>query len=329
MNSEQETGADTVRAQDQAGAGAMLRRAREEAGLSLADIAARTRIPTRQLEVIEAGAFASLPSRTYAIGFARTYARALGLNENEVTKAVRAELGDTGEARSYVPGDMEPGDPAKLPSRGLAWAGGAAALVLMIGLFAWFSSQFRAGEGAPPVVAEAPQDEGARAPAPAAATAPAVAAGGAVVFTATEDGVWVRLFEEGGERYLEKTLTKGESFTVPPAARDPRLNTARPDALTLTIGGKPAAPLAARPVVLASEPVSRAALAARAGAAPSGGAATSGTPAVTTLREQPRRRAQRAATPAVVEAPAPSEPEAAAAPVSAPPPAAAAPEAEG
>lgn len=334
MNSEQEAGAQGMRAQDQAGAGAgaMLRRAREEAGLSLADIAARTRIPIRQLEVIEAGAFASLPSRTYAIGFARTYARAVGLNEGEVTKAVRTELGDTGEARSYVPGDMEPGDPAKLPSRGLAWAGGAGAVLLMVGLFAWFSSQFRAGEEPAPLVADT--QEAAPATARAAATSdgtPAAALGEAVVFTATEDGVWVRLFEEGGERYLQKTLTKGESFAVPAGARDPRLNTARPDALSLTIGGKPAAPLAARPVVLSSEPVSGAALAARAAAMPAasaaaGGIAATAATAPATVREQPRRRVQRAAVPSAEETPVASEPQPTAAPVSAPSPATAPPE---
>lgn len=263
MNSEQNISAEQPREQGQSGAAAMLRDAREAQGLSLADIAARTRIPLRQLEVIEAGAFASLPSRTYAIGFARTYARAIGLDEKQVTNAVRAELGDVSEPRSVVPGGMEPGDPAKLPSSALAWAGGLAALLLAMGLFAWFSSQFRAGEGAPPLVAEAEEVVEDSAAAAAAASDIAPASGGAVVFTALADDVWVRLFDQGGERFLEKTLTKGESFTVPAAARDPRLNTARPDALSVTIDGKPAAPLAAKAVVLASEPVSAAALLAR------------------------------------------------------------------
>jgi cytoskeleton protein RodZ len=314
MNSEQDMSAPGAREQDQSGAGALLRGAREAQGLTLADIAARTRIPIRQLEVIEAGAFASLPSRTYAIGFARTYARAVGLDEAEVTNAVRAELGDVSEARSVVPGGMEPGDPAKLPSRSLAWAGGIAALLLAMGLFAWFSSQFRAGEGPAPLVAEtADTAEDTAPPAPAEA---APATGGVVVFTALADDIWVRLFDEGGERFLEKTLTKGESFTVPAGARDPRLNTARPDALGVTIDGKPAAPLAARAVVLASEPVSAAALLARtppvASLAPARtaapvaapAAAPAAGPAVDEPAPPPRRRP---------EAPRASEPAAAAA----------------
>jgi cytoskeleton protein RodZ len=296
MDSEQDISAQSAREQGQSGAGALLRRERETQGLSLGDIATRTRIPIRQLEVIEAGAFSSLPSRTYAIGFARTYARALGMNEAEVTAAVRAELGDVSEVRSVVPGGMEPGDPAKLPSRGLAWAGGFAAVLLALGLFAWFSSQFRAGEGAPPLVAEPEEVITEITPAaPGMAAAPAT--GGTVVFTALADGIWVRLFDEGGERFLEKTLTKGESFTVPAGARDPRLNTARPDALALTIDGKPAAALAARAVVLSSEPVSAAALMARGlagtAAVPAAGAATQGAtlPEASETAAPPRRRA--------------------------------------
>ncbi len=338
MDSEQNNGAQAPRERDQAGAGAMLRQAREAQGLSLGDVATRTRIPIRQLEVIEAGAFASLPSRTYAVGFARTYARAVGLDEADVTAAVRAELGDPKEARSVVPGGMEPGDPAKLPSRSLAWAGGIAALLLAAGLFAWFASQYRAGEGAAPLIAET-EDVAPTAPAQAPVTAaPGTPAGGGgeVVFTALSDGIWVRLFDAGGERILEKTLAKGESFAVPATARDPRINTARPDALGLTIDGKPARPLSARAVVLASEPVSAAALLARtavpADAAAGGEQALRGASAPARRRSAERRSAApvtEATTPASAEAAPAAAPATAPAPAPAPAPAAATPSAEG
>ena len=44
-------------------------------------MAARTRVPLRHLEAIEQGAYEALPSQTYAVGFARAYARAVGLDE--------------------------------------------------------------------------------------------------------------------------------------------------------------------------------------------------------------------------------------------------------
>ncbi len=50
-------------------AGVRLRRAREAAGLSRADIAARTKIAERHLASIEEGNFAALASRAYAVGF--------------------------------------------------------------------------------------------------------------------------------------------------------------------------------------------------------------------------------------------------------------------
>ncbi len=264
MDSEQEHSADQSRDEPYNGAGQMLRAARQDQGLALSDIASRTRIPLRQLEVIESGAFDALPSRTYAIGFARTYARSVGLDEAPITQAVRDELGDVPEPRMAVATNMEPGDPAKLPSRGLAWAAGIAAVLLALGLFAWFGNNFGAGEGGPPLVA-GPVDEALpQEPAETASQAQTTpAADAAVVFTALADGVWVRLYEEGGERLLERTLAKGESFTVPAAATDPRINTGRPDALAITIDGKPAARLAERAINLGSEPVSAAALLAR------------------------------------------------------------------
>jgi cytoskeleton protein RodZ len=89
-----------------------------------------------------------------------------------------------------------------------------------------------------------------------------------VVLTALEDGIWVRLYEEGGERLTERTLKLGETLEVPVTAKDPRINTGRPDALSVTIGGRQAPKLADAPVTISGVPVSAAALAARGSATP-------------------------------------------------------------
>ena len=108
------------------------------------------------------------------------------------------------------------------------------------------------------------------APAPAASSTPAAQPGaastadGEVVLTALEDGVWLRLYEEGGERLIERTLKLGETVLVPGEAADPRINTGRPDALSITVGGKAVAKLSNRPTTLSGAPVSAAALLARA-----------------------------------------------------------------
>lgn len=321
MDSTQDNGAGEPRSNSYTGAGFLLRSAREEQGLSLADMATRTRIPLRQLEVIEAGAFDTLPSRTYAVGFARTYARSIGLDEKTILQAVRSELGDSSEPRTPVSSAMEPGDPAKLPSRGLAWAAAAGALLLALGLFAWFGSRYGAGEGPGPLTADATEaDAGETVPAAADAAAPAQDAR-VVTFTALEDDVWVRLYQEGGERLLEKTLVRGESFTIPATVSDPRLSTGRPDALGITIDGQPVAKLAERPMNIGGEPVTAAALLARPGSAaaptPVPGLDTAtGTAGAATRRPAATPRA-RSADPVVTtlpEAPAPAPEPAAPAP---------------
>jgi cytoskeletal protein RodZ len=303
MDSEQDNGADSAQGEAYAGAGARLRAAREARRIELVQIAAETRIPLRHLEAIEAGDFGALPSRAYAIGFTRTFAKAVGLDDVAITEAVRAELADGQAHRSAASQGMEPGDPAKLPSAGLAWFGAFAALVLAVGLIAFFSTRFGAGDGPAPL---APPPAPAPVTAAPAADAAAPATGGPVVLTAIED-VWLRVYEEGGERLLEKQLMKDESFTVPATAADPRLNTGRPDLLAITVGGKPVAALSDKPAQLSGVPVSAAALLARAApvaAAPTAAASDAGPAAALSAAAPPRAPVRRnlSATPRPVTA---------------------------
>ncbi len=59
--------------------GERLRLARVEKSLSLADVSEETRISERHLGLLEQGDFGSLPGRTYAVGFSRSYAKLVGL----------------------------------------------------------------------------------------------------------------------------------------------------------------------------------------------------------------------------------------------------------
>ena len=101
--------------------GDRLRLAREAAGLSLADIATRTRITQRHLEAIEKSDFSGLPGRTYVTGFARAYARAVDLPEAEIGAAVRRELEEDEYAARPAYEAYEPTDPARLPTARLTW----------------------------------------------------------------------------------------------------------------------------------------------------------------------------------------------------------------
>src|SRR6478735_5143363 len=167
-------------------AGERLREAREARGLTLAQVAGETRIPQRHLQTIEAGDFTALPARTYAISFAKNYARMVGLDPEQVAADVRGELNALDPAPRLRPAGFEPGDPARVPSRALGWFSVGAVLVLLAGLFAFYQTYLSPAAELPSLVDEeraaqaataAQQQREAVAPAPAAT-------GGEVVFTA-------------------------------------------------------------------------------------------------------------------------------------------------
>ena len=95
--------------------GERLRQARLSRRLSLDDVAARTRVPTRHLDAIERGDWDDLPAPTYSIGFAKAYADVVGLDRQEVGDELRAELG--GGRAPAVTETFQPADPARVPSR--------------------------------------------------------------------------------------------------------------------------------------------------------------------------------------------------------------------
>jgi cytoskeleton protein RodZ len=217
-------------------AGAQLRAAREASGLSFADIAAKTRIPQRHLEAIERDDFQALPSTTYAVGFARAFARAVGGDEVAVAAAVRAYL-EQGTRQRHEYQAFEPADPARVPPRFLAWTAAIIAL-LIIGSYAmWRAASNDPVDTAPAAATEASQPAQKAQP---VATAPA---NGPVVLTAT-DTVWLRINDAAGKRLFEKEMAAGERYTVPADASGPTITTGRPNMLRIFIGGVEVAKLA-------------------------------------------------------------------------------------
>jgi len=243
------------------GVGDRLRIARESAGMTLAQLAAETRIPERHLILIEKGDFAALPAKTYATGFARTYAKAVGLDDREVADEVRAELAASEGGDRHRAATFEPGDPARIPSRGLALLS-LVALVLLIAGGAMFYNRVLAPGSGPGSLLEEERLAARKAPAAAAIsrTAGAVAANSPVVFTALEEGVWVKFYDGAGAQLMQKQMAKGERYTVPADASGPQVWTGRPDALAITVGGQPVPKLAEAERIMRDVPVTAAAL---------------------------------------------------------------------
>lgn len=239
--------------------GEQLKAARDERQMSLTDVAAQTRIPIRHLEALEASDFAALPGSMYSIGFAKSYARTVGLDQKVIADEMRAELAQGGHA-GFIPAtpDYEPADPGRVPPRWLAWTAGGVALLGLIGYFVWRSFALSPDAPAAPVA----ETEIAPAKSADAAAAPAAATGGAVVITAN-DMVWAKIYDADNKRLFEAEMKAGETFTVPADANNPMIVTGRPQALQVTVGGKPVAPLGEPDRTISDVGVSAAALLAR------------------------------------------------------------------
>lgn len=267
--------------------GERLRIAREAKSLSLAEVAARTRVPLRHLEAIEASNFAGLPSVTYAVGFVRSYARAVGADEVKLAHDARIEVANTVRPTpAYQP--YEVADPKRVPSRSLvivATGLGIAVLVLAVLFFAtsMFHSSGTSQAVAPPVVAAVPA---------ATPSTPAVPAGGGQVRLTASDEVWLRVYDAADKTLKLGTLKPGESYDVPPDANGPMINVGRPDKLTVTLNGSKVAPLGTGERAIKDVPIGAAALTARAAGQPLVTPSPPPSPAATTLRRDRPRTAR-------------------------------------
>ncbi len=267
--------------------GTRLRRAREAAGMSLADVSARTKIAERHLLSVETDNHGALASRAYVVGFARSYARVVGLDEKVIAAAVRDSMGGAGHSSSsdrHQIDSFEPGDPGRVPSTRLAWLAAALALATVLAGFVYWRSYYVPAQALPDLTSNPTPSAAPTASAAAAVPQPVngTAVNGAVVFTALEPNIWVKFYNSSGQQLMQKQMALGETYTVPADAAGPMIWTGRPDALQITVGGKPVPKLAETEGRIKDVPVSAAAILARtsAPAAPVGqpGSASSAAP---------------------------------------------------
>lgn len=222
--------------------GERLRAAREEKGFSLEDLAAETRIPRRHLESLELSDWEKLPAPTYTIGFAKSYASAVGLERADIGEQLRGEMGgyrtDTATIETF-----EPIDPARTMPKWLVISA-IAAIVVAVVVFTWMRERsLSEGGDAEPAVAQGPAQP---APAPAVQTQPA-SAQGPVVVTATAPA-WIRVSDQGRTLY-EGVLNPGQAYQVPATATAPLLRAGAPEALRINVGSAVAPPVGPAGVV--------------------------------------------------------------------------------
>ncbi len=255
-------------------AGERLAEARAALGLSLAEIAARTRIPLRHLEAIEQSNYASMPSHTYAIGFAKAYARQVGVDEALVGRDIRDHAAlPPRQAASFDQFDIS--DPARQPPRGLALIGAAVVLLLLVGMGMYYGSGLFLVDptGAPIVATTTAPDAAAAAPGVATDAAPAPPPAGGQVSLIATDVVWLRVYDATRKSIHEGEMKAGDRYDVPSDIAHPLINIGRPDKLTITVNGSAVPPLGDGKRALKDVEISAAALLARAAAPPAPSAA--------------------------------------------------------
>jgi cytoskeletal protein RodZ len=224
--------------------GDRLKAAREEKGLSLEDIAAQTRIPQRHLESIEVADWDKLPAPTYTVGFAKSYASAVGLDRTEIGYQLREEMGGQRFASSQAE-VIEAADPARTMPKWLVISAVVAVILIVIIMSMLnrrsLEQQSEAASNAPAVAA--PGSKPAAAPAPRQATlpAPAAAAQGPVVLAAVAPA-WIQVTDQG-KTLFEGMLQPGQTYNVPATAAEPLLKAGKPEALRVTVGSTVAPPV--------------------------------------------------------------------------------------
>jgi len=223
--------------------GDRLKAAREAKKLSLEDIADQTRIPLRHLQNLEAGDWSALPAPTYTIGFAKSYASAVGLDRTEIGEDLRSEMGrqrfDTSNPEVF-----EPADPARTMPKWLVLSA-IGAIVLLVLVMTWLNNRsLSPDEPTAPAQQEAPAtpSQPSSTPAtPAAPQQPQQAASGPVVLTAIEPA-WIRVTDQG-KTLFEGVLAAGKTYNVPQTATAPLLRAGAPEALRINVGSAVAPPV--------------------------------------------------------------------------------------
>ena len=248
--------------------GAVLAEARAAAHLELADIARDTRVPLRHLRAIETDDHDALPALPYAIGFVKSFARAVHLDAELVAAQFRAQTSKS--AHTPVVTEIASLDARRAPPRGLTTLSIVVGIAVIGAVVAYSAGLFAptpaappalsaaAGAGAAPAV-DAPVTEppAGASPAtaavpfaspPAAATSPStaaapMAASGPVSLTATED-VWIKVYDRATRTTVKiGSLAAGERYDVPAEPAGLMLWTGRAGALKVAVGGRVLPPL--------------------------------------------------------------------------------------
>lgn len=248
--------------------GARLAAAREEAGLSVGEMAGRLRLHVNQVRALESGDLTHLPETAYVRGFVRSYARALNLDPAPLIDDLNTKVGLP--SNSVVDGmtrtrDYSPVRAAAHEHASRSLVLGLAVIALIgLGVIGWYAMR----PSSPEAVPTAPAAPAASAPTAAAAsdqpTLPASAAApadtveptvvatepapapsqlvgdAAALLSLSFSGVsWVEVTDANGKILLSQLAREGD--VLQPAGGTPPLNVVIGDAskASVIVRGEP------------------------------------------------------------------------------------------
>lgn len=222
--------------------GTELRKARERAGFSLPDLAARTRIPLKSLRAIEEHDFASVPPGIFVRSFIRSYAREVGVDPADAIAEYRAMTEPVAVSapdhkdNAVVDDDLRGSsfDPELLTSRP-AWGYALIAAALLIGVISM--NRYGASENPQPAAADALVTDSV-----APVSRPMGTAGTGVHLEMRAQGpCWIKAVADG-QTVIARVLQPGETQSVT-GQRDIVVRVGDPAAISYSINGRPGEPL--------------------------------------------------------------------------------------
>jgi cytoskeleton protein RodZ len=189
-------------------AGRKLTEARQQLGLSIAEIADRIRVRREFLEALEEMNIKMLPGKAYALAFLRSYARALGLDEKAIVEQFKEE---SSLAREDATKPIR--NPKSRPHPERPWMFAAAVLVLAGGLVGWRALQH---EEPRPVRVVQPITV---APQPAQATSGSATADASarIVEIRALAASWLEVRGPDGTVFLSRILNAGDVYRPDPS----------------------------------------------------------------------------------------------------------------
>ena len=134
--------------------GELLREARVEKNISLTDVEKATKIRAAYIEAIEQENFQQLPGRIYVIGFIKSYAKFLSLNDSEIVELYKSQYPEKTEAANKENNNVEEISIPNEPSKTLYYIIAAAALAILVFLGVFYQRESNPPVQPPPVVVD-------------------------------------------------------------------------------------------------------------------------------------------------------------------------------